>query len=117
MPNHSAQLSGIFSALADPTRRAVVEKLTSGPAATLELAKPFRMALPSFLQHLDVLEKTGLVKSRKKGRVRRYELSPRALKEAEEWMSEQRAVWEKRLDQLDRYLLELNRSSHNRENA
>lgn len=73
----------------------------------MELAKPFRMALPSFLQHLDVLVNTGLVKSRKEGRVRLYALAPRRLREAEEWMAAQRAHWERRLDQLDRHLLEM----------
>jgi DNA-binding transcriptional ArsR family regulator len=109
MPKYQTALNAVFQALADPTRRAVVERLGAGPVATMELARPFKMALPSFLQHLDVLERTGLVKSRKVGRVRRYELSPRPLQEAERWMGAQRAMWEKRLDQLDRYLLELNK--------
>lgn len=72
-----------------------------------ELAQPFDMALPSFLQHLEVLEDCGLVRSRKTGRVRTYHLSPAPLKAAEGWMSGQRALWERRLDQLDRYLEEL----------
>lgn len=107
MPNHVTQLDGVFQALADPTRRAVLERLSSGPAPTSELARPFKMALPSFLQHLGVLETSGLVKSQKKGRVRTYQLSPRPLKEAEHWMSRQRAMWERRLDQLDSYLMAL----------
>lgn len=107
MPNRSARLSRVFQALADPTRRAVVERLTRGPAATGELARPFRMALPSFLQHLGVLQECGLVRSRKVGRVRTYELAPRPLKAAEDWMATQRTLWERRLDQLDAYLNDL----------
>jgi DNA-binding transcriptional ArsR family regulator len=107
MPNQSAQLNQVFQALADPTRRAVLARLSSGPASTSELARPFAMALPSFLQHLDVLQKSGLVRSRKRGRVRTYRIAPQPLKEAEDWMVAQRAVWERRLDQLDSYLIHL----------
>lgn len=104
MPNQPVKLDRVFHALADPTRRAVVERLGSGPAPTLELARPFRMALPSFTQHLGVLESCGLVRSRKKGRTRTYELAPRPLKMVETWLTMQRALWERRLDQLDDYL-------------
>ena len=104
MPNQMAQLNLVFQALADPTRRAVVERLSRGPTATSELARPFKMALPSFLQHLDMLQKCGLVRSRKSGRVRTYELAPDTLKEAEDWMATQRSLWERRLDQLDSFL-------------
>jgi DNA-binding transcriptional ArsR family regulator len=104
MPNQMAQLNLVFQALADPTRRAVVERLSHGPTATSELARPFKMALPSFLQHLDVLQKCGLVQSRKSGRVRTYELAPNTLKEAEDWLSAQRSLWERSLDQLDSFL-------------
>ena len=104
MPDQSARLDRVFRALADPTRRAVLARLGSGPAAMGELAQPFRMALPSFAQHLDVLEDCGLVRSRKKGRVRTYRLAPQPLKAAEQWMARQRAIWERRLDQLDNYL-------------
>jgi DNA-binding transcriptional ArsR family regulator len=107
MPKPSPALILVFHALADPTRLAVVERLSAGPAATSDLARPFKMALPSFLQHLDVLQKSGLVRSTKAGRVRTYELAPKALERAEEWMAKQRAVWEKRLDQLDSFLNEL----------
>src|SRR6185295_7051312 len=107
MPNQSAGLDRVFQALADPTRRAVLQRLSLGPAATSELAQPFRMALPSFSQHLDVLENCGLVRSRKTGRVRTYRLAPQPLKAAEHWMARQRAIWERRLDQLDSYLKEL----------
>lgn len=105
MPNQSAeQLNGVFQALADPTRRAVLRRLSRGRAATSELAEPFRMALPSFLQHLEVLERSGLVRSKKVGRVRTWRLAPQPLEAAEHWMAAQRALWERRLDQLDDYL-------------
>ena len=107
MPNQSVQLNRVFQALADPTRRAVLERLSVGPAAMSELAQPFKMALPSFSQHLDVLESCGLVRSRKTGRVRTYQLAPQPLKVAEHWMVRQRTKWERRLDQLDSYLKDL----------
>ena len=107
MPHQLAQLDRVFHALADPTRRAVLKRLSSGPAAVSELARPFDMALPSFTQHLKVLEASGLVLSRKAGRVRTYHLAPQPLKEAEDWMAEQRSLWERRLDQLDAFLLQL----------
>jgi DNA-binding transcriptional ArsR family regulator len=100
-------LDRVFHALANPTRRAVLERLGRGPAAMSELARPFDMALPSFSQHLDVLEACGLVRSRKTGRVRTYQITPRALGAAEGWMARQRALWERRLDQLDDYLHDL----------
>ncbi|TMH10960.1 MAG: helix-turn-helix transcriptional regulator [Betaproteobacteria bacterium] len=107
MPNQSVQLNRVFQALADPTRRAVLERLTSGPAAMSELAQPFEMALPSFSQHLDVLENCGLVRSRKTGRVRTYQLAPQPLKTAEQWMLSQRTRWERRLEQLETYLKDM----------
>jgi DNA-binding transcriptional ArsR family regulator len=100
-------LDQVFQALADPTRRKVVERLGRGPASTSELARPFDMALPSFLQHLAVLERSRLVRSRKEGRVRTYRLDPRRLHAAEHWLEAQRRRWERRLDQLDRYLDEI----------
>jgi DNA-binding transcriptional ArsR family regulator len=107
VPNQSAQLSRVFHGLADPTRRAVLERLSSGPAPVSKLAEPFKMALPSFTQHLDVLETCGLVKSRKSGRVRTYRLTPRTLTMASHWLDAQRTKWENRLDQLDTYLKEI----------
>ena len=104
MPQQVAELDRLFQALSDPTRRAVVERLGDGPAATTELARPFAMALPSFLQHLDVLEKAGLVTSQKTGRVRTYTLTPEPLQEAEDWMTNMRTLWERRLDQFDEYV-------------
>jgi len=105
MPNQTQRLNQVFQALSDPTRRAVLKRLSRGPAPTLELARPFGMALPSFTQHLGMLEKIGLVKSRKVGRVRTYALAPQPLRAAESWMTDQRKLWECRLDQLDAYLL------------
>jgi len=104
MPNQSTHLDQVFQALADPTRRAVVQRLASGPAGVSELAQPFPMALPSFTQHLAVLEKSGLVHSRKQGRVRTYWLAPEPLEPAARWLTQQREQWERRLDQLDSYL-------------
>lgn len=105
MPNYAAKLDQVFQALADPTRRAVLERLSGGAASTLELARPFDMTLPSFTQHLSVLEKIGLVKSRKAGRVRTYELAAKRLQAAEDWILDRRKLWERRLDQLDAYLI------------
>ena len=107
MTKQSVQLNRVFQALSDPTRRAVLERLSGGPAAVSELARPFKMALPSFVQHLDALEQCGLVRSRKSGRVRTYRFAPHPLKLAEHWMARQRAIWEQRLDQLDDYLQQL----------
>ena len=107
MPNQSVELNRVFQALADPTRRAVLERLNRGPAPMSELAEPFDMALPSFSQHLDVLEDCGLVRSSKEGRVRTYELQLKPLAAAEHWMAKQRALWERRLDQLDNFVKSL----------
>jgi DNA-binding transcriptional ArsR family regulator len=107
MPNQSLLTNQVFQALADPTRRAVIERLGSGPAAMSELAQPFAMALPSFAQHLDVLENCGLVRSSKTGRVRTYQLAPARLQVAEHWMARQRALWNQRLDQLDDVLQQM----------
>ena len=104
MPNHMQQLDQVFRALADPTRRAVLEQLNRGPAPMSALARPFHMALPSFAQHMDLLEQCGLVHSRKQGRVRTYTLSPKPLQAAEGWLTTQRALWERRLDQFDTYV-------------
>ena len=100
-------VDGVFRALADPTRRLVLERLSRSPASVSELARPFNMALPSFVEHMKVLEGSGLVHSRKTGRVRTYSLVPKRLQLAENWLTRQRALWEKRLDQLDAYLITL----------
>ncbi|MFA7638368.1 MAG: metalloregulator ArsR/SmtB family transcription factor [Parvibaculum sp.] len=101
------KLDRLFHALGDPTRRAVVQRLGRGPAAVGELARPFKMALPSFMQHLAVLEKCDLVTSCKEGRRRIYKLEPQTLKTLETWLSQQRLLWETRLDQLDDYLVDM----------
>lgn len=103
-------LSGLdetFRALSDPTRRAVVQALGRGPASVSELARPFRMAMPSFLQHLKVLEGCGLVATRKVGRVRTCQLRQEPLAAAEHWLEQQRGLWTRRLDQLDALVLTL----------
>jgi DNA-binding transcriptional ArsR family regulator len=107
MSTRTEPLDQVFQALANPTRRAVVQRLAAGPAPVSELARPFDMALPSFLQHLQVLEGCGLVESEKEGRVRTFRLRPSSLRAAEGWLGRQRARWETRLDQLDEYLLYL----------
>lgn len=94
----------VFRALSDPTRRSVLERLSVGPASVSELVAPFAMALPSFVQHLGVLEECRLVVSEKTGRVRTYRLVPERLKLAEDWLAGRRSEWEARLDQLDDYL-------------
>lgn len=104
---HPAVVDRIFRALSDPTRRNVLERLTARPASVSELAAPYGMALPSFVEHLKVLEGSGLVRSHKAGRVRTYELAAEQLKLAEDWLGRQRSVWERRLDQLDSYLMTL----------
>lgn len=103
----AANIDAIFRALSDPTRRHVVERLSQKPASASDLAAPYKMALPSFVEHMKVLEGCGLVRSHKEGRVRTYELAPDRLKAAEDWLGKQRRFWEKRLDQLDAYLLKM----------
>lgn len=103
----AAPVDEVFRALSDPTRRQVLERLSRKPGSVTELAAPFKMALPSFVEHLRVLEGSGLVRSAKVGRVRTYQLVPKRLQLAEDWLSRQRTLWETRLDQLDAYLLEL----------
>ena len=100
-------IDNIFKALSDPTRRRVLERLSRSAASVSELAEPFDMALPSFVQHLRVLEESGLVTSTKTGRVRTYKLDAAQLHTAEDWLARQRSLWERRLDQLDAYLLKL----------
>jgi len=102
-----SHVDSIFRALSDPTRRRVLERLSRSPASVSELAAPFDMALPSFVEHLSVLERCGLVRSRKIGRVRIYQLAPGRLRLAEDWLTRQRTLWERRLDQLDAYLIDL----------
>src|SRR5271169_5395445 len=104
MPNQSADLDSLFHALADPARRAMVERLTLGPAPVSELARPLPMSLPSVMQHLSVLEAAGLVRSEKIGRVRTCAIEPERLSLAEQWVNARRIEWEHRLDRLGDYL-------------
>ncbi len=104
MGNNYAALDSVFYALSDPTRRAVVQRLVKGPASVSELAEPFGMALPSFLKHVGVLERTGLIRSRKIGRIRTCSLERKKLVAAERWFDEQRAQWASRYEKLDKLL-------------
>jgi DNA-binding transcriptional ArsR family regulator len=101
-----AALDLAFQALADPSRRAMVDRLVQGPASVSELAKPLAMSLPAVMQHLAVLEASGLVTSEKVGRVRTCRIEPKALTQAERWIAERRALWERRLDRLGQFLEE-----------
>jgi DNA-binding transcriptional ArsR family regulator len=94
------QLDRAFHALADESRRAMVIRLARGPASVSELAAPLQMSLPSVLQHLDVLQRSGLVRSEKVGRVRTCRLEPEPMRTLEQWIAEHRALWERRLDRL-----------------
>lgn len=103
----AATADKVFHALSNPTRRKVLEQLSVGPATVSELAEPFDMQLPSFVQHLSVLERSRLVKSTKRGRVRTYELAPERFKIVEDWLAARRQLWEARLDQFDVYVKQL----------
>lgn len=103
----SAVTDDVFYALSNATRRKVLEQLSVGPATVGELAAPFDMKLPSFVQHLAVLERSRLVKSKKHGRVRTYEITPERFGVAEDWLAARRQVWEARLDRFDQYVKEL----------
>lgn len=103
----SAVADDVFYALSNSTRRKVLEQLSAGPATVSELAAPFDMKLPSFVQHLAVLERSRLVKSKKRGRVRSYEIVPERFKVAEDWLSRQRQLWEARFDRFDTYVKHL----------
>ena len=102
----AAALDVMFQALADPARRAMIERLCRGPASVSELGKPFEMSLSAVIQHLQVLESSGLVRSEKVGRVRTCRIEAGALKRAEGWLSARRASWERRFDRLGEYLAE-----------
>jgi DNA-binding transcriptional ArsR family regulator len=97
-------LDSLYQALADPSRRAMIARLTLGPASVSELARPLPMSLPAVVQHLAVLEASGLVRSEKIGRVRTCRIEPQALGKAEEWIARRREEWEQRLDRLGDYL-------------
>lgn len=104
MLNRPATLDLLFHALADPARRGMVERLSRGSASVSELAEPLAMSLPAVVQHLHVLEASGLVRSEKVGRVRTCFIQPDALRTAERWIAERQAGWERRLDRLGGYL-------------
>ena len=103
----SAVADDVFYALSSSTRRKVLDQLSVGPATVSELAAPFDMKLPSFVQHLSVLEQSRLVKSKKRGRVRTYEITPERFKVVEDWLTARRRLWEARLDQFDQYVKQL----------
>jgi DNA-binding transcriptional ArsR family regulator len=107
MLNHSTPLDLAFQALADPTRRAIVERLSRSPASVSDLARPLSISLPAVMQHLAVLEGSGLVVSEKIGRVRTCRVEPKALSLVEQWINARRTEWERRLDRLGNYLEEL----------
>jgi DNA-binding transcriptional ArsR family regulator len=98
------RLDRVFQALADPSRRLMVERLSRGPASVSELARPFSMSLAAVVQHVQVLEACGLVRSEKVGRVRTCQIAPATLRSAERWIAERRSTWERRLDALGDYL-------------
>ena len=103
MEQYPEQLNGIFQALADPTRRAVLGRLGKGPASISDLAEPFDMALPSFMKHIHSLEESGLIRTRKQGRVRTCAIEKKRLALVETWLSTQRALWEGRIDRLEQF--------------
>ena len=115
MLNYETALDHAFQALADPTRRAIVERLTQGSASVSELKRPLDMSLPAVMQHLAVLESSGLVVSQKSGRVRTCRINPAALAEAERWIAERRLEWERRFDRLGEYLETLKSEGKNDE--
>lgn len=104
MEQYPERLNGIFQALADPTRRAVLGRLSKGPASISELAKPFDMALPSFMKHIHFLEDSGWIRTRKSGRVRTCALQRKTFATAEAWLSAQRTLWEERTDRLEQFV-------------
>lgn len=103
----AAIANNVFHALSNETRRQILERLSAGPATVMDLAEPFDMKLPSFVQHLSVLEKSELVTSTKQGRVRTYAIAPAHFQVAEDWLSQQRKLWEARFDRFDDYVLQL----------
>jgi DNA-binding transcriptional ArsR family regulator len=104
MEQYPERLNGLFQALADPTRRAVLRRLGKGPASISELAEPFDMALPSFMKHIHVLEDSGWIRTRKEGRVRTCAMEKKRLAAVEAWLSAQRALWEGRTDRLEQFV-------------
>ncbi|WP_213572239.1 metalloregulator ArsR/SmtB family transcription factor [Rhodococcus sp. USK13] len=113
MAQYSEQLDGIFQALADPTRRAVLTRLGEGPASVGELAKPFDMALPSFMKHIRFLEDSGWIQTRKQGRVRTCVLEETSMVTAQAWLAKQRALWEGRTDRLAQFVTTREKDNRN----
>ncbi len=107
MAKHEPDLSILFHALADPTRRAILTRLAAGPAPVTALAAPTGLSLPTVMRHLAVLEEAGLIATTKDGRVRSCAIVPEALVPVRTWLDEQRAIWEARLDRLDDYVTQL----------
>jgi DNA-binding transcriptional ArsR family regulator len=106
MLSQAAPLDLMFQALADPGRRGMIDRLSRGPASVSELAKPLAMSLSAVVQHLAVLEASGLVRSQKAGRVRTCRIDAKSMRVAEQWMTDRRAIWERRLDRLGEFLAE-----------
>jgi DNA-binding transcriptional ArsR family regulator len=106
MLDREATLDGVFRALADPTRRTMLDRLSRAPAAVSELAAPLHMSLAAVMQHLQVLEQSGLIRTEKRGRVRTCRIDSAAFALAERWIAERRALWERRLDRLEELLAE-----------
>jgi DNA-binding transcriptional ArsR family regulator len=104
MVNQLADLDRVFQALADPGRRLMIDRLTQGSASVSELGRPLAMSLAAVVQHVQVLEASGLIRSHKTGRTRTCSINPAALRSAESWISERRSLWERRLDRLGDYL-------------
>jgi DNA-binding transcriptional ArsR family regulator len=115
--NQAEPLDRVFQALADPTRRVMVERLSREPTSVSALARPLAMSLPAVIQHLQVLEASGLVRSEKVGRVRTCRIEPAALRTVERWITKRRASWERRLDRLGDYLAEQGAQPSERRNS
>lgn len=107
MAKHEPDLSLLFHALADPTRRSILTRLAEGPAPVTELANPTGLRLPTVMRHLSVLEAAGLIATSKDGRVRSCAIVPEALAPVRTWLDEQQTIWEERLDRMDEYVMKL----------
>lgn len=106
MRNQRASVDRVFHALGDPTRRSIVERLSEGPISVSHLAKPLAITVAAVVQHLQVLEESGLVRTEKVGRVRTCRMEPRGLSVVERWIGDRRSLWERRLDRLGDLLAE-----------
>jgi DNA-binding transcriptional ArsR family regulator len=104
MEQYQERLNTVFQALADPTRRAVIGRLGRGPASISELARPFDMALPSFMKHIHLLEESGWIRTRKQGRVRTCAIDRETFAAVDGWLAEQRTLWEERTDRLEQFV-------------